>query len=456
MKNMIAVIFCLLIWLIPYTGNATPFDIENGQIYGHQSPDETISFFIQDAANTNWNFQVHNVLSVDGKQYYFLYAELNDKRISKEPVTGVVLTLDGKDFALQQLEGIAPIVNDRMFRGWYALPEEVITKLGHVEQMALNFQFASSPPKVCKPFPSITTSFRKIVTMTRQQYVREGKVLEAADDLKKVAYYPQIYIPDTTQEEVLAALIYDANFYKSKNKDKFDYSNGYFVKYTLDPRVTQFESRQSYGENYAFITVVTKPYKDGVWATLNLQRKEYGGNRILYYPINTPTSGVISSRSYWRSESEQWAARLASAYKGIYGYYDCGLTWTEAKDKKQGPFPITNVNAATFPELADIKNGDLITKINNTPTESMTTLDLEYWTQSDHNPITFTIKSPTGVEKKITVVPQLQLMKAEDKKDYKKLIEKMPKWFTKTDKRAPLTSGFVESDIYNPLGEGLK
>ena len=70
--------------------------------------------------------------------------------------------------------------------------------------------------------------------------------------------------------------------------------------------------------------------------------------------------------------------------------------------------------------------------------------------------VNFTIKSPTGVEKKVKVVPQLQLVKAEDKKDYKKLIEKMPKWFSKTDKRAPLTSGFVESDIYNPLGEGLK
>lgn len=101
----------------------------------------------------------------------------------------------------------------------------------------------------------------------------------------------------------------------------------------------------------------------------------------------------------------------------------------------------------------------MLTSIDNVSTTLMSSLDLEYWLDNGiGGPRTFTFRTATGEEKKVTVTPQFRPSKLEERTDYKKaLAERMPKWFVKKEIKVVSEDGsFLESDIYNPLGTSLK
>lgn len=459
-KNFAAVIFCLMLWLVPAYGYLSPVPIEDGPIYGHKSKEGTISFFVKDSSYNNWKsifngsqtskeweVQLHKVLSPDGKQYYALHAEVNGKDIGADPVTGVILTLDNKDYALTLLDGVAPVAQDKLYHAWYALPDEAIKQLANASELSISYKFTVKPNKIVRPFPSKLASFKRLPLLEKSHYIREGQVFEPTADIARELYYPQVFIPNTTPEEVIAALIYEANFMQYKGKDEFNYSFGYEVRYTPDPQVVQFESMGPYDRHYSFITAAARPYKDGVWVTMGFMQKSYYDGKSSYNPFNK------SIRGYWRLENDIWSMRLLSVQRALSGgYYSCGLGW---KDSKTGPYEISVVNSKSFPELANIKEKDLIIAVNGVPTTSMLPLDMRYLLETNTSPVEFTIKSTDGTESKVVITPQFNKLD-NPKKDYKALITKVPKRFMKLDKNAPLGDEFIDSNIFDPLGAGLK
>lgn len=459
-RIIVLMLFCFLV-LVPPFAKASPFYIDDGRTYGHRGPDGTTSFFVQDSSS-KWKMQIHKVFTVDGKYYYFLYADLTNGNFEKKPLPNFVLTINNREFTLSFLEGTKPSVEKKNCIAWYALPEEAVQLLGKADKMTFTLQFEGMRPITWKPFDSKIAGFKKLLSVEKNAYIREGEVLAPTKNPEKIVFYPQIFIPNAKPEDVIDALIYETNITTYKGKEEFDYSNGYFVYHTSDPQVTQLNCRNTYDRSTDFVTVACRPYNNGVWVTLSLMTERYSpgsyGYAGSYFPGRIDYAYYDDDTSYWRTKSEIWAMRLQSVYNQLYGKIDYGITW-EWKDVNKGPFKLSAVDLKNFPELDGIAVGDVLTAIDGVSTALMGLEDISYCLDNGIGGAkTFTIQTKTGEVKKITVNPHIQLATTDKQKDYRKILaDKMPKWFVKKDiislqKR----SSFLESEIYNPLGAGLK
>ncbi len=443
-----------MILLLGSQVQAAPFYAEDGKVLGHKGPDGTVSFFVQDAT-LSWKTQIHKVFSVNGNYYYFLYVNVLDRNFATNPLPSLVMTVNGQDMPLKLLEGTQPVIDKNSLTAYYQLSEELIQTLAKADTMVLTFQFDNAKVATRKTIPSKFAGFKQLGAIDKSAYIREGQVFEPVQDLEKTIFHPQIFIPNVTPEEVIDALIYEANFDNYKGKEKFNYSYGYFVYHTTDPQVVQLLCRDGLSSGYDFVTIACRPYNNGVWVTLSLMADASGG--YTFYE-QTRSTGFVGTMGYWRANSRLWAMKLQSVYGKLYGKIDYGFT-CDSKSSEKGPFKIMSVDVERFPQLEGVKAGDMLTSVDNVSTTLLSLMDLEFWLDNGIGGArTLTFRTAAGEEKKITITPQFQPSKPEERKDYKKtLAEKMPKWFTKKDIKDVSPDGcFLESDIYNPLETGLK
>lgn len=459
-KKITLLLLCMICLTATSLVQAAPFDVENGKVYGHRGPDGTTSLFAK-AIGGNWNFAIHKVFPSNGQTYYFLSAEVDDSKVKRKHVTNVVLTINGKSVVLQPLKDFQAVIVDRSYQEYYSVPEEVIQQIAQATEMSIAFQFDGASPETGDVKDSTVKAFKTLIPMAKESYIREGKVLKATDDPSKAFFHPQIFIPNAKPDEVLDALIYRSNFETYREKEEFNYSSGYFINHTSDPYVTQLVCRDSFGETNDFVTVACRPYGTGVWVTLNLMMQGYTSSGLLYgfYENDISSSSLfVSAGDYWQTKSELWTMDLHSVYNELYGKVDYGFS-VESKDVTKGPFKVTAVDLKKFPGLEHVSAGDLLVAIDGVSTTLMGLQDLDYWLDNGMSAQrTFTFKSVTGEEKKITIAPQIQLASPESKKDYKKIfMDKMPKWFVEKDitTLSPNTI-FLESNGYDPLGTGMK
>jgi len=459
-KAIIFLLICLIVGMIPATMYASPFEVQNGRVYGHRSPDGAISFFAKDSSS-RWGFIVNKVFPCDGKMYYFVSIRLEDNKFRKNPLSNVNLTINEKTFTLQPIASVQPLFEEREFQGGYSLPEEAILLMGKAKKIVVTFNFDGTSPETREVEETSMAPLTKLLSMEKECYVREGKVLGEKEDPNKQVFYPQLFIPNAKPAEVQAGIIFETNYEEKKGKYEVDYSEGYTVERTKDQQVIQLESPKPFDDDYDFVTIACRPYKNGVWVTVSLLQKEYNGQYgPSYYPYTKTSSSLssllIDTKSVLRTRAEIWSMRLQSVYRNLYGSYDYGFVLEYDKKAKTGSFKVKAVSAKDFPELTDIEPGDLLTAINGTSTALMHSLDFEYWlNDGSGKPLTFTFKTNAGEEKKLTVTPRFRPVAPEAKKDYPKLIEKMPKRFSHFNKEAPLGMGvFIETDMYDPLGIG--
>lgn len=466
-KRLFLGFLCLILWALPFAAQASPFLVENGKVYGHRGPEGTVTLFAK-AIGGNWELSINKVFTQEGKLYYFLSAELEDRKVQKNQLTNVVLTVNGKNVPLQLLEGLKPTFDGRNYQGYYAVPEDLIQLMTKAEQLSIAFQFEGASPETGNVKDTTVKAIRNLLPMEKERYVREGKVLEATDDPTNEVFHPQLFIPGAKAEDIMNALIYETNFYTSKGKEEFDYSGGYLVYHTTDPQMVVLSCRNGLSSGTDYVTVICRPYNNGVWVTMNLlvvsySPGYYSGN--IYHPgstsyapyENAPSSGIISTSGYWRTQSRLWAMRLRSVYQQLYGKADFGFTW-EVKDVKRGPFKLLTVDSQKFPELDGIKAGDLLTSIDGVSTTLMTSEDIQSWMDNNGfgGPKTLSFKTAAGEEKKITLTPQVQLTAPENKKDYAKtLAEKMPKWFTQKD-IIKVSDSKATVNRFDPLSKGMQ
>jgi hypothetical protein len=434
---------------------ASPFYIEDGKTFGHKGPDGTISFFVQDA-DSKWKLQIHKVFSTDGKFYYFLYADVINHNFETNPLPSLVMTVDNQNIPLKLLEGTKPVIVKKNLIAYYDVPEEVIQMLAKADTMVLTFQFDNTKVAARKTILSQLAGFKQLGVLEKSSYIREGQVLDSTQDIEKAIFHPQLFIPNVTPEEVIDALIYETNFNTYKGKEEFDYSNGYFVYHTSDPQVVQLLCRQGLSSGCDFVTIACRPYENGVWVTLSLRADAPEG--YTFYE-QTRSRSFVGTMGYWRTNSRLWGMKLQSVYGKLYGKTDYGFI-CDPKNSKKGPFKIISVDTKMFPQLDGVKAGDMLTNIDNVSTAFMSILDLEYWLDNGTGGTrTFTFKTVSGEEKKITITPQFHFSKPEERKDYKKVLaEKMPKWFVEKEIKTlvPGNGYSLESNIYNPLGISLK
>gem|GEM_PF-3392394 len=469
-KRILLISLCLIIWAIPYLVQASPFDVENGKVYGHRGPDGTISLFAK-AIGGNWNFSINKVFSHEGQMYYFLSAELEDRKVEKKHLTSVTLTINGKSVMLQQLKDLQPVIVGNSYQEYYSVPEDVLQQIAQATEMSIAFQFDGASPENGAVKDSTVKAFKRLILMEKNSYIREGRVLEATEEPSKVFFHPQIFIPNAKPEEVLDTLVYEINFDTYKGKEEFNYSSGYFINHTSDPDVTQLVCRSSFGGTTDFVTVACRPYSNGVWVTIGLMMQSYtpgsygyngayfpGSVQYSFYENDSSDSLLVNTKDYWRTNSELWASKLHSVYNQLYGKIDYGFS-VERKDIKKGPFKVSTVDFKKFPSLDNVSVGDLLVAIDGVSTALMGVRDLDCFLDNGiSGQRTFTFKSITGEEKKVTILSQVQLTAPETRKDYRKiLMDKMPKWFVEKGitTLSPKTI-FLESNICDPLGTGIK
>lgn len=467
-KKIAFVLLCFICWTSLV--QASPFDVENGKVYGHQGPDGTTSLLAK-AIGGNWDFAIHKVFPNKGQMYYFLSAELEDRKVEKKHLTNVTLTINGKSIMLQPLKDFGPVIAGNSYQEYYSVPEDVLQQIAQATEMSIAFQFDGASPETGAVKDSTVKAFKRLIMMEKDSYIREGKVLDATEEPSKAFFHPQIFIPNAKPEEVLDALVYEINFDTYKGKEEFNYSSGYFINHTSDPYVTQLVCRSSFGDTTDFVTVACRPYNNGVWVILNLMMQKYtpgssgyngayfpGSVGYSFYENDLSNSLLVNTKDYWQTKSELWAMDLHSVYNQLYGKVDYGFSF-ERKDIQKGPFKVTTVDLKKFPELDRVSVGDSLVAIGGVSTTLVGVQDLDYWLDNGMSEQrTFTFKSITGEEKKVTISPQVQLTASETRKDYKKiLMDKMPKWFVEKD-ITPLSpkSIFLESNVYDPLGTGIK
>ena len=461
LKTIIFILICLILYAIPVTIYASPFDDQNGKVYGHRGPNGTISLFAE-ALGGNWNFSIHKVFPPEGQMYYFISAELEDRKVQSKHLTNVKLIIDGKNISLPLLTGTQPIIKDRSYQGYYSLPEEIIKLIVNAKKISIAFEFDGNSPETRDVKGTTVAAFKRLFPMEKERYVREGRVLETTDDPKEDVVYPEIFIPNVKTQEVLDALVYEANFSVDKGKEKL--KGDYFLTHTSDAQVIQLYGFWSYHDIHECVTVACRPYDNGVWVTLGLQKEKYESEHYddqghywaesdLFIPYDFEVALICPKVD----DSRQWANRLYSVYRNLYGKIDYGFT-CEMKDVKKGPFKVTAVDVKKFPELANIRVGYLLVAIDGVSTTGMEPIDLEYWLNNGLvRTRTFIFKTMNGEEKKVTILPQAQLAATETRKNYGEILaEKMSKLTGKDIISLPSASIVLESDTYDPLGNGLK
>lgn len=442
--------------------HAVPYASRDGEIYGHRSPNGTTSFFAEDTGSSwfggnCWNLSIHRAFLPDGKMLNYIFAEIVDGKVKKTPVTGISFAINNNQILLEPMERFKPYIQDKTFRGWYIIPEEAVKSLENAETISLTFNFAGASPKVIKIDEKVVKRFRNLPLMQKENYVREGKVFGSNPelDLSKQIVYPSIFIPNAKPEDVKAALVYHATFEDKKGKEEFLYYQGHSVtNFAKEPAVFELEECKGVGDGYySLVTVKCSPYKDGTFVTMGLVQKLYSyyGNpptlNISYSDYVHNTGTLFNMSDYWRSKAERWARILLSIHHEYSGVYSYGFTWHEVKDTKKGPFKLATVNSKDFPELAAITQGDFLIAINKVTTDHMQPLDLNFGLDSNAGPVMFTFKTQTGEEKQITITPKLLTPKGGNK-DYKKIVEGIPKKFTTTSNGLP---SFTYGPAFDPL-----
>ena len=454
-KRILLISLCFMLWIIPALVQASPFMVDNGKVYGHRGPNGTISLFAE-ALGGNWNFSIHKVFPPEGQMYYFISAELDDSKVQRKHLINVKLIIDGKNISLPLLTGTQPIIKGRSYQGYYSLPEEVIKLIVNAKEMSIAFEFDRASPETGDVKGTTVAALKKLFPMEKERYVREGRVLETTDDPTKEVVHPQIFIPNVTPQEVLDALVYETNFYVNEGKDRLNDKERYFLRHTSDTQVIRlYGLKEYYPIVHECVTVACRPYDNGVWVTLGLLLERYTPPYVDKNDLSWPER--LDYIEYYFYKERQWGRRLHSVYQDLYGKVDYGFTY-EIKDVKKGPFKVTTVDVKKFPELGNIKAGDLLMAIDGVPTTCMEEVDLEYWLDNGlTKPKTFTFKTMAGEEKKITIMPQVQLVAPETRKDYGKILaEKMSGLIGKDSISLSSASIYLESDTYDPLGNGLK
>jgi hypothetical protein len=465
-QRILVIFACLVILTIPALVQASPFSVENGKVYGHREPDGKIVLLAK-AIGGNWSFSVNKIFTAGGKSHYFISAELEDQKVKKNHLTGVVLTIDGKSVPLQLINNTQSITDETTYHGYYLVSEELLSRMANAQDMHIAFDFDGASPENGTVKATTVAAFKRLFLMNQERYVREGRVLGLKEDPNKAFLHPELFIPNAKPEDVMNALIYETNFNDYNGKEEFNYSEGYYIYHTSDPQVVQLVCRDNFAGSTDTVTVDCRPYNNGVWVTLSLMLEYYTGGSYGYGGVYFPgtvyenfyedaySDDLFSDASgYWRMNAQLWADRLQAVYRDLYGEEDYGFT-CKTENVKRGPFTVATVDVKKFPELTGVKAGDLLTAIDGVPTALMGATDLEYWLQNGEigTPRTLSFKTLSGEEKKIVLLPQVRLTPPETRKDYKTiLMEKMPKWFVKKDRiKLPLHSSYLDYDYYDPL-----
>lgn len=457
-KTIMLFMLCLTIWLSPGGAEAFGYHVNGGNIYGHQSLDGAISYFVTDERGT-WSLKgdyarlsLHKVFPANGDEtLYYFFVEVADAKVKKNPVTDVIFFINGKAVDSEPFPGTAAITRDKIFRGWYKLPAGIEKALTEMETVVVELQSNGTLLKTIKTSGDAQAALKRLPAIKKEQYVREGKVVDTPQESVKRILQPQLFIPNATVEDVQAALIYKTTITNKKGKDEFLYYKGYQIWKDANPNLMALEGFENVDRSqYSFVTIATRPYQDGVWVNMSLMRKKYGKKSHYYLDYDAGSSGLVSMRSYWRSKAEDWAQLLLDVQHEFYGRYDYGITWKKEMDaeaKEGSLFRIQAVDAMGFPMLNGVAAGDVLVAVNGVATSFMKPLDLNYLLDANGDPVILTIKTKDNEEKTIAVTPQFKPSPPLEK-DYKTMIGPVSKRFVKVEKRG---LKFAVEPSFHPL-----
>lgn len=129
-SSIILILCVVALCIIPCKVEAFTHSVKLEELYGHRSPDGTISFYVPDAKRSwigddDWYFSLHKVFTNEGQQFYYLYTDVSDGDIKKNPVTDVLIFINDKPVSLKPIQGFDATNNGKKYSGWYLVPQEI-------------------------------------------------------------------------------------------------------------------------------------------------------------------------------------------------------------------------------------------------------------------------------------------------------------------------------------------
>lgn len=424
-----------------------------GKIYAHEGPDGTLSLIARDVHDPLFKkviliVELHKIIAPN-KTYYAMRTCVRKAKAHETPIVSAILNLDGKDYTLTPLAGSREDVLIDATQEWFEITDDLLDRATNAKKIKVSIQYSNGKMRTNEVGKSFVDSFRQLPAITRDNYRQKENITFLNNDYA-------VFIPNVKPAELASALIYNVNYEPSSGKDKLQ-SYYYLVAKSQDYGYLAFyKDISTLWDNTYFCGWLTlRPQDNGTWVSLDLF-KTYG--RSWCYMEPKGDSGLM--KLYRASDLVESILR---SYQLFYGTYDYGFNWEaimSEKDSKNvtrskwrlGPFAVTNVNAESFPELAQVSKGDIITEINGMPTKSMNYFDTLFKTVYFGGPVTFTVQDSSGNQKAFSIQPKFMPADGQRKK-YAEIIAKDSRQFTT----------FKESDnpfdiplSYHPLGRGLQ
>lgn len=189
--TLLGIFFAL--WLSSNLGQAAPFLEMDGTVYGHKSPNGTISFYFTETSSGGLfgplelqGVSIHKAFLSEGREFYYLYANVQSEKLQKKPVKSFTLTIGEKSYPLSQLDGTTQRSEKDYFSAFYALPDEAIHTFESAKKIGWSFNLEDgSIIKHDTTAGRILGALRELKSVSKDQYVREGKILDASRDASK-------------------------------------------------------------------------------------------------------------------------------------------------------------------------------------------------------------------------------------------------------------------------------
>ena len=448
MKKSIIVLVAVAL-LVVFAGQAFAAEQRPGRIYWYQDRNGALSFIAQDIdyqKSLNWKnsglpaavvIEAHKVMASE-KTYYAIRACVTGKAAENTQIASVAITLDGKEYALNTLPGARKDKLDKAIQEWYAVDSDLFAAMSKVQKTRVVLKTSNGKVYDNSPDKIFAASLRRLDTMNRDNYLSQDKVIPMGPMYS-------LFIPGAKPDEIGQALTYKMNYMEVKGKEELLRGLSYEVKKNADWSVVAFENESRFFKDgfmifggpdrydYPFIWATMKAANGGTWLSYAIMGKTYRNGPVSYEYIlpkeDAPTSDI--------READRWLEAAMWVYELYHGKYIYGMQWGKAITEKDvwkamraewkpGPFEIRSVDATAFPELAEVKPGELITAINGMSTANIKYKESLFKTACDGKPIEFTIRDAAGKQRTVTVKPKFEASKL-TKKNYQMIISENPR-----------------------------
>lgn len=416
--------------------------LHNKVIYGHKSPDGTISFLGQAGhdgrlfTNAYNNLFLIKVYPTDGEYYYYFHVDVRAGTIKNSPVSEVIVKINDQPVEIAPFEDFPSTYENKIFRAYFKIPSthDFENMVREMKTLDLILMTGDKILKKAEMSQRAQSSFKELLNVKKEEYIGEYRLVNDLNDYDKTTYHPVIFIPDVSKEAVTKALfVENANFVEKNGVYKFKD----FV-HTWNYKNNEYNSlvfQGKYRDNLSpHITITNQEYKNGVWINADIITLDYT-------PASKTTPSYIEhilynenreSKSYWINSKVDgtyyWAKILLNVYYNLHGKYDYGISWnfieSEDKNVQASNFIVTSVNTKDFPSLSELKVGDRIISIDGHLTKQMKPITIDYMLTANGQKAAITVTTSDNIEKTITIVPKF--ISNNNPKDYNKLYSLIP------------------------------